>query len=320
MSVSKINGISLSSIDRRDGIRINSDVANVNGITVSSFSNTKSLITQGTNDYIDFDLSSLDLSSFGQQGSVSTWLKVGSTANTATTFFWSIYDADATAQDRIELQFFNTSGNNVFALNGMFRNKEGSSYPTRVCNAKTGSSHHGKPWNRIASDYGDFGSASDSVYNAHNMRDTWMHVVWTWHNSATYTYDGTTYTGRQRIYVNGTLRNEGSSSFASHNGTGTALGLAGVDSATTLDKIRIGARFNANNDYQGLTDEVAMFNGEINQSTVTSIYNSGVPGDISSTSGLIAWFRFEDNTNESVSGSNLGSLQGNATYSSTVPS
>ena len=250
MSVSKINGISLSSIDRRDGIRINSDVANVNGITVSSFSNTKSLITQGTNDYIDFDLSSLDLSSFGQQGSVSTWLKVGSTANTATTFFWSIYDADATGQDRIELQFFNTSGNNVFALNGMFRNKEGSSYPTRVCNAKPGSSHHGKPWNRIASDYGDFGSASDSVYNAHNMRDTWMHVVWTWHNSATYTYDGTTYTGRQRIYVNGTLRNEGSSSFASHNGTGTAVGLAGVDSATTLDKIRIGARFNANNDYQ----------------------------------------------------------------------
>ena len=262
----------------------------------------------------------MDLSSFGQQGSVSTWLKVGSTANTATTFFWSIYDADATSQDRIELQFFNTSGNNVFALNGMFRNKEGSSYPTRVCNAKTGSSHHGKPWNRIASDYGDFGSASDSVYNAHNMRDTWMHVVWTWHNSATYTYDGTTYTGRQRIYVNGTLRNEGSSSFASHNGTGTAVGLAGVESATTLDKIRIGARFNANNDYQGLTDEVAMFNGEINQSTVTSIYNSGVPGDISSTSGLIAWFRFEDNTNESVSGSNLGSLQGNATYSSTVPS
>ena len=63
-----------------------------------------------------------------------------------------------------------------------------------------------------------------------------------------------------------------------------------------------------------------MLNGEINQSTVTSIYNSGVPGDISSTSGLIAWFRFEDNTNESVSGSNLGSLQGNATYSSTVPS
>ena len=320
MSISKLSGVSYSSINKISGIA-KSGLAKVKGFTVpSSFANTKSLITQGTNDYIDFDLSSLDLSSFGEQGSVSTWLKVGSTGNSATRFFWSIYDDSANTQDRIELQFFNTSGSNVYALNGMFRNKEGSSYPTRVCNAKTGSSHHGKPWNRIASDYGDFGSASDSVYNAHNMRDTWMNVVWTWHNSATYTYDGTTYTGRQRIYVNGTLRNEGNSTFPSHNGTGSAIGLAGVDSGTTLDTIRIGARFNANNDYEGLTDEVAMFNGEINQSTVTSIYNSGAPGDISSTSGLIAWFRFEDNTNESVSGSDLGSLQGNATYSSTVPS
>jgi hypothetical protein len=46
---------------------------------------------------------------------------------------------------------------------------------------------------------------------------------------------------------------------------------------------------------QGSLDEVAVFNTALTPANVTSIYNLGVPNDISSISGLIAWYRNGDN-------------------------
>ena len=191
-----------------------------------------------------------------------------------------------------------------------------------MCNAKTKSEHHGKPWNRIASDYGAFDSATDSIYNANAMKGNWHHVVWTWNKDATYTYDGTTYNGRMRLYFDGTIVNEGVSSFASHNGTGTAQGLAGISLGTTFDTIRIGARFNENNDIDCLTDELAIFDGELTNTEVSNLYNSGVPGDVTSATNntLVGWWRFEDNLNDSSTNGNNGVASNGATFSTDVPS
>ena len=68
-------------------------------------------------------------------------------------------------------------------------------------------------------------------------------------------------------------------------------------------------------------DEVAIFNTD-QSSNVATIYNSGVPGDLSSLSPL-HWYRFEEGAGttatDSGTGGNNGTISG-ATYSTDVPS
>ena len=320
MPISKFSGVALSDISEIDGVAVNS-IYEVNGVDLPmQHTNTKSLFTDGVNDFVTITLSS-DIIPH-DSGSISCWVKVDS-SNTSTKFFYSIYDASATSKGRIELQYFNTSGSNVFALNGAFRDEiSTNSFAVRMCNAKTKTSDHGKPWNRIASDYGALGSTNDSVYNANAMKGNWHHVVWTWNADADYTYNSTTYSGRMRLYLDGNRVNQGSSSFASHNGTGTAQGLAGIGSGTTFDTIKIGARFNNNNDIDCLTDELAIFDGELTNSQVSDLYNNGSPGDVSSqvSNTLLGWWRFEGNLNDSSTNSNNGVASNGATFSTDVPS
>ena len=72
----------------------------------------------------------------------------------------------------------------------------------------------------------------------------------------------------------------------------------------------------------GNADECAVFNTQLSASDVSSIYNSGVPNDISSLSPL-SWWRFEEGSGttatDSGTGGNDGSIDG-ATYSTDVPS
>lgn len=319
-NISNVLGVSTSDINKVINVA-QADIDQVIGYDlVDSHTNTKSLFTDGVNDFVTITLSS-DIIPH-DSGSISCWVKVDS-SNTSTKFFYSIYDASATSKGRIELQYFNTSGSNVFALNGAFRdNTSGSNYAVRMCNAKTKTSDHGKPWNRIASDYGALGSSSDSIYNANAMKGNWHHVVWTWNKDADYTYNGTTYSGRMRIYLDGNRVNEGSSSFASHNATGTAQGLGGIGSDTTFDTIKIGARFNNNNDIDCLTDELAIFDGELTNSQVSTLYNLGTPGNVSSqiSNTLLGWWRFEGNLNDSSTNGNNGVASNGATFSTDVPS
>jgi len=77
---------------------------------------------------------------------------------------------------------------------------------------------------------------------------------------------------------------------------------------------------------EGLIDEVAIFNSALSASDITAIYNSGVPGDISSLSP-VGWWRMGDNDSgtgttvtDQGSGSNDGSLINGATFSTSVPS
>ena len=78
--------------------------------------------------------------------------------------------------------------------------------------------------------------------------------------------------------------------------------------------------------FSGLIDEVAVFNSALSASDVTSIYNSGVPNDISSLSP-VGWWRMGENDGgtgttitDQGSGGNNGTLTNGPTFSTTVPS
>ena len=321
MTINKLSGTTWTNISKVDGVTA-SGISKVAGVDApSSFSNTKSLFTDGVDDYFDISLASDIFDK--DNGSISVWVKVDS-SNTSTKWFLEAWDNSNNAQGRIALQYFNVSGSTTFALNGQYQDKVGATYPTRFCGAKTGSSHHGKPWNRIASDYGAFGSSSDSMWNANTMKGNWYHVVLTWNTSESYTdpTDSTSYTGTMKLYVDGTIVNFGQGAYVGNNATATAVGLSGIASTTVFDKFRIGARFNGNNDMDALFDEVAVYDTDLSASEISAIYNSGAPNDLSSlstSSNLVGWWRFEDNTDDSSSNSNSGTLTNGATYNADVP-
>lgn len=77
--------------------------------------------------------------------------------------------------------------------------------------------------------------------------------------------------------------------------------------------------------FDGLMDEVALWDSALSASNVTSIYNSGVPNDISSLSP-VNWWRMGDNDGASGttitdqgSGSNDATLTNGPTFSTDVP-
>lgn len=82
----------------------------------------------------------------------------------------------------------------------------------------------------------------------------------------------------------------------------------------------------ANPNFNGFIDEVAVWNSGLSASDVTSIYNSGVPGDISSLNP-VGWWRMGDNDagtgttiTDQGSGGNDGTLTNGPTFSTDVPS
>ena len=70
--------------------------------------------------------------------------------------------------------------------------------------------------------------------------------------------------------------------------------------------------------YDGMLDEVAIFNKKLSSSEVTAIYNSGTPKDESSHDSLFMYYRFEDNVNDTAGTSN-GTNNG-AVFGTSVPS
>jgi len=315
MAIDKVTGTAWSSLSSISGVA-KAGIAKVAGQDAPSgaaFTNTKSLFTDGVNDYFQIGLSSEIIDSYS--GSVSLWVKIASD-ETGTSRYFSLYDATDYTNNRIEILFFNTSGAPQ-ARSVLANYRIGSS--SIVSDAKTASAYHGKPFSRIASDYGDFNSAGDHVYQAGLSQNNWNHIVLTWNTSENFTYGGTTYSGSMRLYFNGTLVNHGQSTFPAHNGNGVSSGISG-SSSTVFDNLRIGAYPSGTSALDANIDEVAMFDSPLSASDVTSIYNSGAPGDLSSYTNLVGWWRFEDNTNDSSGNSNSGALTNGATYSSVIPS
>jgi len=125
---------------------------------------------------------------------------------------------------------------------------------------------------------------------------SWQHFVMTWNGTNTMT-----------VYKDGTQ-------------VCTKVQSATISSNT--DKVKLGRRAGWGN-LLGKLDEVAIFNTELSSINVTSIYNGGVPNDISSLSPL-SWWRCGDGDTaptltDNGSGGNNGTMTNFTTFSTDVP-
>lgn len=115
-----------------------------------------------------------------------------------------------------------------------------------------------------------------------------------------------------RIYVDGVEQSVTDGSIPSHAAAGWYAGTAGG--------LRIGARTVTGYEdfFNGLIDEVEIFNRVLSASEIAAIYNAGSAGKCRSCatppSGMVSWWRAEDNAVDIVGGNN-GTLQNGATYS-----
>ncbi len=108
-----------------------------------------------------------------------------------------------------------------------------------------------------------------------SFQGQWIHLA--------ATYDGSSASSGMKIYLNGLrvddVQNDLGSYTAMENGT---------------SPFEIGASTSGGVYSNGAMDEVAIFSTELSASDVTSIYNSGVPNDISAMGGLVSWWRMGD--------------------------
>ena len=70
--------------------------------------------------------------------------------------------------------------------------------------------------------------------------------------------------------------------------------------------------------FEGLIDEVSVFTKALSATEVLNIWNGGTPTNLVGHPGLLLYYRFEDNANDSTGESN-GTLVNSPTYSSTTP-
>jgi len=133
-----------------------------------------------------------------------------------------------------------------------------------------------------------------------------------WHNIIM-TYDGSSNVSGINLYLDG------------NNDTGVTSGTLSATISNTAS-FQIGAK-NGNNEFSGNIDETAIFNTELSGgfagSDVTSIYNSGVPNDISSLNPISWWRCGDDDTSPTLtdngSGGNNGTMEAFTTFSTDVP-
>ena len=109
------------------------------------------------------------------------------------------------------------------------------------------------------------------------------------------------------------------------NEANTNFGAATLFSLPT-SAMRFGTRADGNYPFDGKLDEIAVFSSLLSASDIATIYNSGVPGDLTDLSPA-GWWRMGDNDGGSGttitdqgSGSNNGTLTNGPTFNSSVPS
>lgn len=155
--------------------------------------------------------------------------------------------------------------------------------------------------------FGTGGGYIGRKYSTNLSTGQWYHAVMT--------YDASKASSGIKLYLNGTRVDNGDYGAGSYT--------AGRNSSTAL---RVGSNAQNNTYSNGKIDELAFFNTELSASNVSSIYNSGVPTDISSFSP-VGWWRMGDDDNgtgttvtDQGSGSNNGTLTNGPTFSTSVPS
>jgi hypothetical protein len=224
-------------------------------VGTASFSNTKSILLDGIDDYVICgNNASLQPSNF----TICLWVKTD-----------------------------NNNSNRTFIHNGA---------------GLYGSSNQGF---LVQQSYGNYyfrigdGTTTYTSFNGGLIVDTWQFI--------TLSYDGT----NMRSYLDGVLQD--------------TLAVPNITYGTnaTWNPFYIGRTSGSSQYMSGNIDEVALFNSELSASDVTTIYNSGVPNDISSLSP-VSWWRCGDGDTsptltDNGSGGNDGTMTNFSTFSTDVP-
>lgn len=104
---------------------------------------------------------------------------------------------------------------------------------------------------------------------------SWKHIV--------ATYDGDSAANGLTIYV------DGSSATQTTSDSGTYTAMENTTAALNMGRSERGSQY-----FDGKIDEVSLWDKELSSAEVTSLYNSGVPTDLSNGAGLIGWWRNGD--------------------------
>lgn len=228
------------------------------------FSNTKSILLDGVDDFVEVaDNSNL---SFGNGStdspfSISAWINM-----TDATKFRIVNKRDNSKSE----YHFTTGGSDTLGFN--------------IYDFSTGA-FISRKYNAALTSY----------------EGQWIHV------SAT--YDGSSSASGMKLYLNGTRVDDTTSL------SGTYVAMENTNARFNIGK-QIGDFAN------GKIDEVSVFNTELSQSDITSIYGGGTPSSLSSYSSLVSWWRFEGTgttATDSGSGGNNGTLLNGVTRSTDVP-
>lgn len=254
--------------------------------TASAFSNADSVSFDGTDDYMDCSATFTSL--WAGSFSISLWLKTPSSFTSGVDNY--LGNEHVSGQGNIE-----------------FRQRQVTTSTAKI-EVYLGNSATGTP------PYGTYGGATSAVLST----NSWYHLVWT----ADRPSSGATTT---TLYVDGsetTLNSIQSflSSIPNAGGTWSNNTLIGARN-TSSSGSGSGELF-----LEGHLDEIAFFNSVLSSSDVSTIYNSGVPSDISSFSP-VNWWRMGDDDGgtgttitDQGSGGNDGTLTNGPTFSTDVPS
>jgi hypothetical protein len=104
------------------------------------------------------------------------------------------------------------------------------------------------------------------------------------------------------------------------DGSSIATSTASSDFEGTEDAIDFGKRRTHSwGEFEGNMNDIALFDDVLTSGEVSTIYNAGEPTDISSHGGLVAYWKMEQNTDDSSSNSNSLTLVNGATYEADTP-
>jgi hypothetical protein len=238
-----------------------------------SFTNTKSILLDGVDDYVD--VADADNLSFGN----------GTTDSPFSISFWVNLDS-LSGQNNVFIGKDNGSPNREYAI-GMFSNSD----KVRFFIKNNG------------------GNNQQSIDSTTQLTiGSWFHIVTTYSGVG-----GSNSADGMKIYINGNLEistNVIKQSYTAMKNTTAPL---------TIGKYNASA-----SQISGTMDEVSVFNTELSQSDITSIYGGGVPSSLSSYSSLVSWWRFEEGSGTTATDSgtlgNDGTLEGPPIYSTDIPS
>ena len=135
---------------------------------------------------------------------------------------------------------------------------------------------------------------SSLTYYDHNSASTTLNTGQWYHAAVVYERTAGTDTGFHTIYLNGSV-----------DLTRTSVNLKDI----TYVETQIGKSYNANH-FDGLLDDVAIFNSALDQTAITALYgaapNAGIPSEVT---GAIGYWRMGDDSNDTAtSGGSIATI------------